>query len=99
MSPSSPTDRSFRSSVGWIDNGGVLDRNLLIVSTGLVLAVFLVVSFLPERKKSAAGPDEAELSAERAEVDVPSGAYPVPPMPAQGAVRDGAEPLTFREEI
>ncbi|HEY9564989.1 MAG TPA: NADH-quinone oxidoreductase subunit NuoH [Nocardioides sp.] len=87
------------ATVRVIDNEGGLDRNQLIVITGIVLAVFLVVSFLPERKKSAAGPDEAELSAERAEVDVPSGAYPVPPMPAQGAVRGGAEPLTFREEI
>src|SRR3546814_7036979 len=40
------------ATVRVIDNEGGLDRNQLIVITGIVLAVFLVVSFLPERKKS-----------------------------------------------
>src|SRR3546814_12302792 len=62
------------ATVRVIDNEAGLDRNQLIVITGIVLAVFLAVSFLPERKQSAAGPAESELSAYRPEVDDPSGA-------------------------
>ncbi|KQY57695.1 NADH:ubiquinone oxidoreductase subunit H [Nocardioides sp. Root151] len=71
-----------------LDDG--LDRSQLMIVIGVFLVAFLVVLFIPETKKDAA---------EEPVVEPPAGGYPVPPMPAGGAVRGAAEPLVFREEI
>ncbi len=70
--------------------GDGLDRSQLMIIIGIILVVFLVVLFIPESKKSATQTPDAEP---------PAGGYPVPPMPAEGAVRGAAAPLVFREEI
>jgi NADH-quinone oxidoreductase subunit H len=78
------------------DEGG-LGRNEALVIIGAVIAVFVVTMLIPENRKAR---EEEAAEAERASTDdVHPGAYPVPPMPPQGAVRGGAEPLVFREEI
>jgi NADH-quinone oxidoreductase subunit H len=71
-------------------DGGV-DRQQLLIIIGIMAAVFLVMFLIPERKPEV----EEEAPAEGA---VPSGRFPVPPMPVGGAVRGAAAPLTFREE-
>src|SRR5690606_23439092 len=73
------------------DHGG-LDREQLLIVIGVLAVVCLALFFIPEKKRS----DEAE-AAEAAAEPVPGG-FPTPPMPAQGAVRGAAAPLTFREE-
>jgi NADH-quinone oxidoreductase subunit H len=53
--------------------------------------VLLVMFLIPEKKR--------EETVEGAlPVPVPGG-FPVPPMPAGGAVRGSAAPLTFRDEL
>jgi len=73
------------------DNGG-LDREQLLIVIGVLAVICLALFFIPEKKRS----DEAEAAAAAAE-PLP-GSFPTPPMPAQGAVRGAAAPLTFREE-
>ena len=71
-------------------DGGV-DRQQLLIIIGIMAAVFLVMFLIPERKPEVE--EEAPAGA------VPSSVgFPVPPMPAGGAVRGAAAPLTFREE-
>jgi NADH-quinone oxidoreductase subunit H len=73
-----------------LDDG--LDRRQLLIGIGVLAALFLVLFLVPERK--------GEPEAEALEPGEPTtGGYPVPPMPAGGAVRGAAEPLVFREEI
>ncbi|MDZ5622740.1 NADH-quinone oxidoreductase subunit NuoH [Nocardioides bizhenqiangii] len=74
-------------------NEGVFDdgligepRNLLIV-VGVIVGVSLVLFLIPESRRS--DDDATHLAAPR------SGGYPVPPMPAGGAVRGAARPLVF----
>jgi NADH-quinone oxidoreductase subunit H len=67
--------------------GGV-DRQYLLVGAGVMAAIFVVLMFVGERGE----PDDA---AEPAAHDAFAGGYPVPPMPAGGAVRGAAKPLTF----
>jgi NADH-quinone oxidoreductase subunit H len=70
-------------------NGGI-DRDYLLAGIGIVLVLLVAVSFWPSKA------DEEED--EEAAVAAPSGragAFPTPPMPAGGAVRGAAEPLTF----
>jgi NADH-quinone oxidoreductase subunit H len=73
---------------------GGLDRRQLLIAVGVLAVVFLVLFLVPERK-----PAEEPSEAEQPAVDQQPGGYPVPPMPAGGAVRGAAAPLTFREEI
>lgn len=87
-------------ALGWIvavatirmaTNDGGLDRQQLLIAVGILAAICLVLFLIPEKK-----PVE--------EADVPgapealAGGFPTPPMPAEGAVRGAAAPLTFREE-
>jgi NADH-quinone oxidoreductase subunit H len=65
---------------------GGLDRRWLLIGIGALAVVFLVLFFIGERA-------EGEEAAEPARA--PVGGYPVPPMPAGGAVRGAARPLTF----
>ncbi|WP_110207071.1 NADH-quinone oxidoreductase subunit NuoH [Nocardioides daejeonensis] len=71
-------------------NDDGLNREQLLTVVGVLAAVCLVLFLIPERKKPVV--DEVD------DADTAAGAFPVPPMPAGGAVRGAAAPLTFREE-
>jgi NADH-quinone oxidoreductase subunit H len=84
-------------SLGWIvavatiraiSLDGGIDQGVLLAIIGVVLVLLLAFSFWP------AGKDEAEEEA--ALETAGSGGYPTPPMPAGGAVRGAAQPLTFQ---
>jgi NADH-quinone oxidoreductase subunit H len=64
-------------------NGGV-DRSYLLAGIGVVLVLLVALSFWP------AADDETEV-----EQAAPTSGFPTPPMPAGGAVRGAAAPLTF----
>ncbi|RHW26769.1 NADH-quinone oxidoreductase subunit NuoH [Nocardioides immobilis] len=62
------------------------DRQTAMIVAGVLLAVFLLLFLIPEKKAA----DEAtQVAAPR------EGGFPVPPMPAGGAVRGAARPLVF----
>jgi len=67
---------------------GGIDRQYLLIATGVLVIVFLGLFFFTD--------EDAEEPAEAAPAVPAAGAFPVPPMPAGGAVRGGAAPLTFR---
>ena len=60
-------------------NGGI-DRTQLMVVIGVLAVVFLILFMIPEKRGDE---DEADQAAPAA----PLGGFPVPPMPAGGAVR------------
>jgi NADH-quinone oxidoreductase subunit H len=68
-------------------DGGV-DRQWLLTGIGVALVLLVALSFWP------AGDDEEddEVAAPAGRLD---GGFPVPPMPAGGAVQGAAQPLTF----
>lgn len=66
---------------------GGLDRQYLLIGIGVVLAVMLLLFFFTDD-----GADESEDASATAPAP---GGFPVPPMPAGGAVRGAAAPLTF----
>ncbi|MGB0100118.1 MAG: NADH-quinone oxidoreductase subunit H, partial [Nocardioides sp.] len=66
-------------------DGGV-DRRYLLIGVGVLAVLFLVLFFIGDK-----GADQEETEAV---APVPGG-FPVPPMPAGGAVRGAAQPLTF----
>ena len=79
------------ATVKTLVDGDMLGRRELIIGLGVMAALFLVLSLF-----GAASSDGDALSAATDEpVDAFAGGYPVPPMPASGAVRGAAEPLTF----
>ena len=65
---------------------GGIDRKYLLIGIGVLAVLFLVLFFIGDRA--------SEESTEAAEPAV-AGGFPVPPMPAGGAVRGAAKPLTF----
>jgi NADH-quinone oxidoreductase subunit H len=69
--------------------GGV-DRQYLLIGAGVMAALFVVLMFVGE---SDGGAETAEE--DPAARDAFAGGYPVPPMPAGGAVRGPAQPLRF----
>jgi NADH-quinone oxidoreductase subunit H len=71
-----------------INEGGV-DRQYLFVAAGVMLGIFVILMFLP------AGEDKAAADRATGGTDARAGGFPVPPMPAGGAVRGAAAPLTF----
>ncbi len=73
-------------------DGGV-DRQYLLIGIGIVAVLFLALFFFGEDP----GDSDAEDRVAAATAGRPGG-YPVPPMPAGGAVRGGARPLTFDSE-
>jgi NADH-quinone oxidoreductase subunit H len=84
-------------SLGWIlavatiraiSLDGGIDRQYLLTGIGVVLVLLLGLSFWPTSDQD---PDDAEV----ASADTPAGGFPTPPMPAGGAVRGAAAPLTF----
>ena len=65
---------------------GGIDRRYLLIGIGVLAVLFLVLFFIGDR--------ESEETTEVAE-PAATGGFPVPPMPAGGAVRGAAKPLTF----
>jgi NADH-quinone oxidoreductase subunit H len=66
---------------------GGISRSALLIVIGVLAVIFLALLFLGGSKDDEEEDDEiADLAP----------AYPVPPMPTGGAVRGGAQPLTFR---
>ncbi|WP_183593790.1 NADH-quinone oxidoreductase subunit NuoH [Nocardioides soli] len=74
------------STIRAISLEGGVDRRWILIGIGILAVVFLVLFFVGEGDQG-----EADAEAEAA----PTG-YPVPPMPAGGAVRGAAQPLAFR---
>ncbi|MSZ76920.1 MAG: NADH-quinone oxidoreductase subunit NuoH [Actinobacteria bacterium] len=66
---------------------GWFEQQNLLIGIGILAAVFLVLFFIGDQ-------DDEEVAPEAAAAPRP-GAFPVPPMPAGGAVRGAAAPLTF----
>jgi NADH-quinone oxidoreductase subunit H len=64
------------------------DRQTVMIAAGALLVLFLLMFLIPERKT------EDEPATPAAGTPRPGG-YPVPPMPAGGAVRGAAKPLVF----
>jgi NADH-quinone oxidoreductase subunit H len=65
---------------------GGIDRRYLLIGVGVLAVIFLVLFFIGDRS------EEEETAPEAAPA---TGGFPVPPMPAGGAVRGAARPLTF----
>jgi NADH-quinone oxidoreductase subunit H len=70
-----------------------IDRSYLLIGIGVLAVLFLVLFFIGEPKE-----DDEELAARADETtpDAYAGGFPVPPLPAGGAVRGAAAPLEFR---
>ncbi len=66
-----------------------IDRQYLLVGVGVIAGLFVILFFVGED-----GTPEAAATGETGEGGF-TGGYPVPPMPAGGAVRGAAAPLTF----
>jgi len=69
------------------------DRQSLLITLGVITGLLVVAMFVPS---FGAARDEAETEEPDAPAK-PAGAFPVPPMPATGAVRGAAPPLTFAD--
>jgi NADH-quinone oxidoreductase subunit H len=69
--------------------GGV-DRQYLLIGAGVMAALFVLLMFFGEGDDED-GADEDDATTR----DAFAGGYPVPPMPAGGAVRGPAQPLRF----
>ncbi|MFD1947573.1 NADH-quinone oxidoreductase subunit NuoH [Nocardioides aestuarii] len=76
------------ATVRALSQSGGLDRQYLLVGAGVIAGLFLVLFFVGEE-------GQPEAAATGASDDAFSGGFPVPPMPAGGAVRGAAAPLTF----
>ncbi len=72
-------------------DGGV-DRSYLLGAAGIFLVLFIVLFFIGD-----SADDEDDSQDADAEVDAFAGGFPAPPMPAGGAVRGAALPLTFAD--
>jgi NADH-quinone oxidoreductase subunit H len=64
---------------------GGIDRQWLLIGIGVLVVIFLALFFI----------GESEDEPETIEATETPGGFPVPPMPAGGAVRGAAQPLTF----
>jgi NADH-quinone oxidoreductase subunit H len=69
-----------------IDLEGGIDRRWLLIGIGVLAVLFVVLFLIGDSQEE---PEEVEA------VATPGG-FPVPPMPAGGAVRGAAQPLTFQ---
>jgi NADH-quinone oxidoreductase subunit H len=71
---------------------GQIDRKYLLIGIGVLAVLFLLLFFFGEEEEKA-----AEVAAGEPITDEPltAGGYPVPAMPAGGAVRGAAAPLVF----
>ena len=77
---------------------GGIDRQYLIGGIGVVAVLFLILFFVGEKEESdAAAAAEGAETDDEAPADAYAGGFPVPPMPAGGAVRGPARSL--RQEL
>jgi NADH-quinone oxidoreductase subunit H len=70
---------------------GGLDRRYLLIGLGVLAVLFLVLFFVGDNGEGEGGEEQAAAAPQPAR----AGGFPVPPMPAGGAVRGAARPLTF----
>ncbi len=77
--------------------GGV-DRQWLLIGIGVLAALFLVLFFVGD-SKAGDNPEALDGRAADTPFDAYAGGFPVPPMPASGAVRGAAQPLTFHSGV
>jgi NADH-quinone oxidoreductase subunit H len=68
-------------------NGGI-DRRYLLIGIGILAVIFLGLFFV--------GEDKTDEDSEDADAEPATTGFPVPPMPAGGAVRGAAPALTFQ---
>jgi NADH-quinone oxidoreductase subunit H len=64
---------------------GGIDRRWLLIGIGALAVIFVVLFFIGDSKEE---PEDVQVEGH-------PGGFPVPPMPAGGAVRGAAQPLTF----
>lgn len=76
------------STIRSISLDGGLDRQYLLIGIGVLAVLFLALFFIGEQEEE---PEPAPSEP----VDAHAGGFPVPPMPAGGAVRGAARPLSF----
>jgi NADH-quinone oxidoreductase subunit H len=76
------------ASVKTLSDSGTLGRRELIIGLGVMAALFLVLSLF------GTATEDTEIPVAD-QTDPFAGGYPVPPMPAGGAVRGAAQPLKF----
>ena len=88
-------------SLGWIVAvstvralQGQIEQRHLLIGVGILAVLFLVLFFVGEGDEETT---DARHTREPGPVDAFAGGFPVPPMPAGGAVRGGAAPLTFAD--
>lgn len=86
-------------SLGWIvavatirviSLEGNINRTYLVAAIAVLLVLTVALMFVGEKKD-----EEAPVEADQEPHDAFAGGFPVPPMPAGGAVRGAAAPLTF----
>ncbi len=70
-----------------------IDRSYLLIGIGVLAVLFLVLFFIGEPKE---GDEESAGRPDETAPDAYAGGFPVPPLPAGGAVRGAAAPLEFR---
>jgi NADH-quinone oxidoreductase subunit H len=73
---------------------GQIEQRHLLIGVGILAVLFLVLFFVGEGDEETT---DARHTREPGPVDAFAGGFPVPPMPAGGAVRGGAAPLTFAD--
>ncbi len=78
---------------------GGIDRQYLIGGIGVVAVVFLILFFVGEKEDSDAAAAAEEAEPDEAPADAYAGGFPVPPMPAGGAVRGPARVTSFPPEL
>ncbi len=71
---------------GWLDRETLQDPRTIIIGVAVIAALLLATFLIPESGRDDAA---ADVTAQR------PGGFPVPPMPAGGAVRGAAAPLVF----
>ena len=76
-----------------LTTNNTIDRSYLLIGIGVLAVLFLVLFFIGEPKE---GDEEAAGRDEETAPDAYAGGFPVPPLPAGGAVRGAAAPLEFR---
>ena len=75
---------------------GQIDRKYLLIGIGVLALLFLALFFVGEdEEKRAQGKAQAGAPTDAEPEPVRAGAFPVPAMPAGGAVRGAAAPLVF----
>jgi NADH-quinone oxidoreductase subunit H len=74
---------------------GDIDRTYLVAAIAVLLVLTVALMFLGEGKGKGEDRGEGEGIEREEPHDAFAGGFPVPPMPAGGAVRGAAEPLTF----